>query len=95
VVDANVRASGAPVKKGLAMNCACHDRISLNQLVAEINGILGTSIAPQYDKPRPGDIKHSFAAIELATKEIGYAPSVDFKAGLERTVAWYRERSGS
>ena len=92
VVDANLRAAGAACRKGLAMNCACHDRISLNQLVAEINGILGTSLTPLYEKPRPGDIKHSFAAIDLATREIGYAPSVDFKAGLRKTVQWYRDR---
>ena len=73
------------------MNCACHDMISLNRLVAEINGILGTSIPPLYENARAGDIKHSFAAIDLATRELGYAPSVDFRAGLRMTVDWYRE----
>jgi len=92
VVGANLRAADAPCRKGLAMNCACHDRISLNQLVAEINAILGTSLKPVYEEPRAGDIKHSFAAIELAAREIGYAPSVDFRTGLRRTVEWYRER---
>ena len=94
VVDANIRAATAACRKGLAMNCACHDRISLNQLVAEINGILGTSLKPVYEEPRPGDIKHSFAAIDLATREIGYTPSVDFRAGLRRTVEWYTSPPG-
>ncbi len=94
VVDANVRAGTADCRKGLAMNCACHDRVSLNQLVAEINGILGTSLGPVYEKSRAGDIKHSYAAIDLAARELGYAPSVDFRAGLRRTVEWYRERHG-
>ena len=94
VVDANLRAATAACRKGLAMNCACHDRISLNQLVAEINGILGTSLKPVYEAPRPGDIKHSFAAIDLATREIGYAPSVDFRTGLRKTVEWYKARLG-
>ena len=92
VVDANMRAATSPGAGGLAMNCACHDRVSLNQLVAEINGILGTSVQPVYGEPRPGDIKHSFAAVDLAKKEIGYAPSVPFKEGLRKTVAWYAER---
>jgi UDP-glucose 4-epimerase len=94
VVDANLRAATAACRKGLAMNCACHDRISLNQLVAEINGILGTSLKPVYEAPRPGDIKHSFAAIDLATREIGYTPSVDFRTGLRKTVEWYKARLG-
>ncbi|HUI10812.1 MAG TPA: SDR family oxidoreductase [Bacteroidota bacterium] len=92
VVDANLRAASATGARGVAMNCACHDRVSLNQLVAEINAILGTSVQPTYAEPRPGDIKHSFAAIDLAQKEIGYAPSVPFREGLQKTVAWYREK---
>lgn len=92
VVGANLRAAEAACRMGLAMNCACHDRISLNQLVTDLNAILGSSLVPVYEKPRPGDIKHSFAAIELATREIGYSPSVDFRAGLRKTVEWYRER---
>jgi len=92
VVDANLRAASAPTARGVAMNCACHDRISLNQLVAEINAIMGTSVQPLYQGPRPGDIKHSFAAVDLAKQEIGYTPSVPFKEGLKKTVAWYTEK---
>jgi nucleoside-diphosphate-sugar epimerase len=29
----------------------------------------------------------------LAQKHLGYRPTVGFGEGLERTVAWYRERS--
>jgi len=94
VVDANLRAGTVACKKGLAMNCACHDRVSLNQLVAEINGILGTSIGAVYENSRAGDIKHSFAAIDLATRELGYTPSVDFRDGLRMTLEWYRKRLG-
>jgi UDP-glucose 4-epimerase len=92
VVDANLRAANAACRNGLAMNCACHDRISLNQLAAEINTLLGSSLDPVYEMPRLGDIKHSVASIELAAREIGYAPSVDFKTGLRKTIDWYRER---
>lgn len=92
VIDANLRAAVAACTPGLAMNCACHDRISLNQLVEKLNVILGTSLKPVYNEPRAGDIKHSFAAIDRAQKEIGYAPAVDFTTGLEHTVAWYQTR---
>jgi nucleoside-diphosphate-sugar epimerase len=94
VVDANIRAATAACTPGLAMNCACHDRVSLNRLVSEINSLLGTSIQPLYAGVREGDIKHSFAAIGLAQKEIGYTPIVEFKAGLQKTVEWYKERFG-
>jgi nucleoside-diphosphate-sugar epimerase len=92
VVDANIRAATASCTPGLAMNCACHDRVSLNRLVGEINTLLGTSLQPQYAGVREGDIKHSFAAIDLAKKEIGYTPVIEFRAGLAKTVEWYKER---
>jgi nucleoside-diphosphate-sugar epimerase len=92
VIDANLRAAVAPCTPGLAMNCACHDRVSLNQLVDKLNLILGISLKPVYNDPRAGDIKHSFAAIERAQRELGYAPAIDFSTGLQRTVAWYQTK---
>ena len=90
VVHANILAATVECESGLAMNCACHDRTSLNALVKLCNGALGTSIQPRYDSPRPGDVKDSFAAIDLATRVIGYKPLVDFRTGLQKTVDWYR-----
>lgn len=40
---------------------------------------------------RPGDVKYTCADIGLAEEIIGYAPSVSFDDGLERTVSWYKE----
>jgi len=30
--------------------------------------------------------------VSLARELIGYEPSVDFREGLKRTIAWYRDR---
>jgi UDP-glucose 4-epimerase len=46
----------------------------------------GVDYAPE----RAGDVKHSLADISRAEKKLNYRPLVDFKEGLERTVAWYR-----
>jgi nucleoside-diphosphate-sugar epimerase len=92
VVEGNVLAATAHCDSGMAMNCACHTRITLNELVDEINSILGKNLRPIYREPRRGDIKHSFASIEKARQALGYTPTVDFKAGLEMTVQWYEER---
>jgi UDP-glucose 4-epimerase len=43
-----------------------------------------------YAPERAGDIKHSLADISLATKLLGYSPSVSFEEGLRRTVEWYQ-----
>jgi UDP-glucose 4-epimerase len=90
VVEANLLA--ATVEQGIAgkvFNAACHDRITLNDLVAALNVALGTSIEPIYAEPRLGDIKHSFASIEKFAAATGYRPSVSFADGIRNTVQWY------
>ncbi len=92
VVEANILATEADFPPGMVFNCACHERIDLNQLVHDINDILGKNIQPVYTDPRPGDVKHSFADIERIRKYLGYEPKVYFREGLEKTVAWYQSK---
>ena len=94
VVEANILASEAALEEGISVNCACHERTTLNDLVRQLNELLGTSIQPKYAPPRPGDIKHSYADIALAQRTIGFRPNTDFKTGLKKTVAWYGENGG-
>jgi len=91
VQEANLLAATAQCSPGAVMNCACHGRVTLNELVDEINRVLGKKLRPVYKDARKGDIKHSFAAIEMARREIGYVPQVDFKNGLEKTIDWYQK----
>jgi nucleoside-diphosphate-sugar epimerase len=51
--------------------------------------LLNKNIKPIYGERKPGDIKHSFANINLITKKLGYEPKVSFKEGLKRTVEFY------
>ena len=44
----------------------------------------------RYAPERGGDVKHSLADIRLAKESFAYEPLVQFKEGLQRTVAWYR-----
>ncbi len=91
VVNANILATEVDCQPGVVMNCAAHERISLNELVEKLNGILGTQIKAEYTNPRPGDVKHSFADINLIHETLGYSPKVDFETGLRRTMEWMRE----
>lgn len=86
VVAATMGALEATKGFGEAYNIAAGNRISLNQLVEKINGILGTSIVPDHVAPRQGDIKDSFASIEKAKDAFGYEPAVFFDEGLSRTI---------
>ena len=74
-----------PEALGRAYNVACGERLSLNELVQQIGELAGEEIEPEYAAPRPGDIRHSVAAIELASRYLSYRPRVDFAEGLRHT----------
>lgn len=86
VVDANVRAMDAADVAGRTINIARGERVSLNQLVAEIQDLLGTDVEPAYAAPRSGDVRHSLADISLARELLGYSPQVSLREGLSRTI---------
>ncbi len=93
VVDANLAACVAPAEAvGESFNIACGGRISLLELVDTINKALGKNIAPRLTAARPGDILHSQAGIDKATRLLGWMPRVDFAEGIRRTIHWYRVR---
>ena len=94
VVEGNILAMSAPgVVAGRAYNVACGDRITLNELVATIGRVLGRSIEPRYEAPRPGDVKHSMADTTRAREDFGYEVVVPFEDGLARTIRYYTEAS--
>jgi len=91
IAAANLQACHAPAAAGgHAMNVACGGSISLLELLAMLNELLGTAIAPVFAPARVGDVKHSRADIGVACKLIGYAPSRDIREGLAATLAAYR-----
>jgi len=92
VVRANLLAAEVPGIAGKVYNVACGRSTSLLDLVAALNGLLGTRIQPTHAAPRPGDVRDSLAGIARARAELGYAPSVDLMEGLRRCVAYYRSR---
>lgn len=96
VCEANWLAVNAPAENcnGQPMNIACHRQTSLNQILAKLQELLGTDIAPEYTNVRPGDVKHSLADVSRAKAMIGYEPKVYFDEGLERAIDWYRENLG-
>ncbi len=89
VVEANMLAANAPRTNGEVINVACGEHVTVNQIIAEINRLLGKNVQPNYVDPRPGDIKHSWADISLSAKVIGFRPIVPFAEGLKRAIDWY------
>ena len=86
VVDATIRAAEAPDASGRIFNVAAGSPATLNHVAGTIGVILGKPVERQFEPPRPGDIRHSWADITAARESFGYEPSVDLTAGLELTA---------
>jgi UDP-glucose 4-epimerase len=87
VVAANLAAYKSPgALKGAVVNVGTGRRISLLDLVAAINRLLGTNLEPQFQPPRPGDVRDSQASLERIKAVLGYEPLVDFEEGLRLTL---------
>jgi UDP-glucose 4-epimerase len=91
-VQANLKAATTANKlTGQVVNVACGERISLNQLLANIGEVTGTKIEADYHPERAGDVRDSLADIGRARSLLGYEPLVDVKEGLRRTVEAFRK----
>jgi len=93
-VQANLLAASSDGMVGQAFNVGCGAQYTLNQLLDYLRQIMKTDVKANYEPPRAGDIRHSYAAIEQI-KKFGYQPSVDFKEGLKRTVAFFAPVHGA
>jgi nucleoside-diphosphate-sugar epimerase len=88
VVNGNLLAVESEGMVGGAFNCACGSQYTLNQLLDQLRRIIGVDLPAIYEKPRPGDIRHSFAAIDKIKRQ-GFKPTIGFEEGLKRTVAYF------
>ncbi len=89
VVNANVRAAYSEFDGGAVVNVAGGARTTLNQIIALLNELTHQNLPTQFSSARAGDVLHSHADISRARELLGYAPTVDVREGLKRTLEWY------
>jgi UDP-glucose 4-epimerase len=94
-VSANLLALAAPAENvsGKVFNIACGETHTLSELYETLAGLTGYRLPPTHAEARPGDIRKSHASIHAAGEAFGYAPLVDFREGLARTVDFYRSQT--
>ena len=71
----------------LLSNVAVGGRFTLNFLVGEICRIAGKRVEPIYDRPRPGDVKHSLASVDVLKNRLGLRQFTTFPEGLAKLCA--------
>lgn len=91
IVHANLKAAEAERASGKVYNVACGDSLSVLDLLQTICALLDKPFDPEFAPPRPGDVKHSWADISAARRDLGYEIRVGLDEGLRKTVGYYRE----
>jgi len=89
VVEANARALDRG--SGEVVNLGTGVPTSVNDIVRELNRILGTRLEPIYEAARPGEIQRIYLDASRAQRVLGWTPTVKFAEGLQRTVDWSRK----
>ena len=91
VVAANLSAANAPGASGKVINVANGERITLNQLLAELKELTGKQdVTAEYLEPRVGDVRHSLADNTMARELLGYEVKVGLREGLQHTIDWWK-----
>jgi len=85
-VQANLAACVAPGLAGRVFNIASGNRVSVLDMLNELQAIIGEPVTPAFNRARIGDVPHSYADIGTAQSAFGYQVTVGFREGLQRTV---------
>lgn len=87
VVDANLLAATTPGIGGQVFNIATGTAVTLNEMLAQVAGILNAQPNPRHEPVRAGDIRHSLADISAVRSALGFEVRIPFADGLKRTIA--------
>jgi UDP-glucose 4-epimerase len=86
VVQALVKAGTAPKAVGGVYNVGMGTSVTLLDLVAALNQLLGSATVPRHAEQRLGDVRNSRSDITAARRDLEYEPDVPFVRGLRLTL---------
>lgn len=90
IVEGNLLAAEAPQVGGKSFNLADGRSISLLELIAALESLVGERARVVHEPPRVGDVRESLADTTLARKQLGYRGQIDFRTGLRLSTDYYR-----
>lgn len=62
--------------------------VSVLELLASLQEVLGTRVEPRYDPPRPGEVRRICLDASRAREELGWRPTTPLAEGLRLTATW-------
>jgi UDP-glucose 4-epimerase len=81
----NPRSNGGVYNAGTGIN------FSVNEVYHLVEEFLETGLRPNYEPDLPGEAPITLADI-TAARELGWAPKVEIREGLQRTIQYIQER---
>jgi len=91
VVEANLRALAYNGKPYNVFNVGTGKPTRIIDLAYKLIQLLNLDgLKPIFHPSRVGDIKHSYADVERAIKELGHVADVSLEEGLKMTVKWHK-----
>jgi len=92
VVAANVLAATTDVKPGTVLNIAGGTNVSVNEVLEEIGGLAGGSVAVRRLDRSDGDVARTGGDASRARELLGWVPTVGIREGLAKQWEWVRDR---
>lgn len=84
----------SPVAPYRVVNIGNSDKVRLLDFVDAIEASLGIKAKRNYMDMQMGDVPATWANADLLHRLTGYRPQTDFRDGIDRFVAWFREYYG-
>jgi len=84
----------SPAAPYRVVNIGNSDKVRLLDFVDAIEDCLGIKAERNYMDMQMGDVPATWANAELLQKLTGYQPQTDFRDGIAKFVAWYRDYAG-
>ena len=84
----------SPAAPFRVVNIGNSDKVRLLDFVDAIEDALGKKAERNYMDMQKGDVPATWADATLLQELTGYRPQTDFKDGIARFVAWFREYYG-
>ncbi len=71
-----------------AFNLGSGSRVTINELVRQLESVSGLSTQTSHGNPRRGDVRHSLADISAIRSAIRFEPQVELRDGLREYMGW-------
>jgi nucleoside-diphosphate-sugar epimerase len=91
IVEANVQAAQAPDVAGEVLNIAGGSRVTMHDVITQIEELVGKKAKIRHEPPAKGDVRDTFADTSRAHKLLGYRPRVSLREGLAAEIAFLRD----